>query len=264
MIMKNLIVRAMSGALLVLVVLSTVLWCDLSRYAILSIIGLAGYWEFLSLYKTKGVQSTKVMATIGALVILLVNLLGQQIEISVFSVIAVLFISRAIYQLYRKNENGLESIAYESLGLIYTILPMVLLYQSDKYTIFALFIFVWLNDIGAYLVGITIGKHRLFPRLSPKKSWEGFWGGFIICISAGIVWAVTQDKDILYWILVAAVTSLSAVFGDLFESMFKRSLEIKDSGNTIPGHGGVLDRFDALYFAAYGLFIVEAIFKLLN
>lgn len=107
-----------------------------------------------------------------------------------------------------------------------------------------------MNDTGAFLVGCTIGKHRLFERISPKKSWEGFWGGMVFSILSGMVYYyfIEQSYNIIFYVMMGVIASIFATFGDLVESMFKRSIGIKDSSNLIPGHGGILDRIDSLLF----------------
>jgi phosphatidate cytidylyltransferase len=129
--------------------------------------------------------------------------------------------------------------------------------------IFYIFI-IWANDVFAYLFGITLGKHRLFERISPKKSWEGFFGGLLGAMAMGYVAAVVLDGNTYIWIGLALVAALSGVFGDLVESLFKRSVGVKDSGNIIPGHGGWLDRFDALIFSLPFVFIYLAIVTFAN
>ncbi|MDE6334502.1 MAG: phosphatidate cytidylyltransferase, partial [Muribaculaceae bacterium] len=114
----------------------------------------------------------------------------------------------------------------------------------------ALFIFIWINDTGAYLSGRTLGHTKLCERLSPKKTWEGFWGGFALTVAAGLVAAHIigggTGRAYIIWSLYAAVVSIAGTYGDLFESLIKRTLGLKDSGNIIPGHGGILDRIDSL------------------
>jgi phosphatidate cytidylyltransferase len=114
----------------------------------------------------------------------------------------------------------------------------------------AIYIFIWINDTGAYLSGITLGKHKMFPRISPKKSWEGAIGGALATIaSAFIVAHFYTFMELWQWIGMAIVVILAGTFGDLTESMMKRQLDIKDSGHILPGHGGFLDRLDSMLFA---------------
>ena len=257
--MNKLIVRSISGIILVAIIVVS-LWCNYyTRFTILALIGLYGCWEFLSIYKSKGISVSRSFCMLAALALLSTFFF----EIPVGIIVALFFITRATFELYRSNTKPLESISYELLALVYTVLPMALMTQFELTGIFAVMIFVWINDVGAYIVGSTIGKRRLFPRLSPKKSWEGFWGGLVFAVIGGYAFFfITETQNAYYWMIIAAFISLSAVVGDLFESMMKRSVDIKDSGNVIPGHGGILDRFDAMFFAAFVYYIVDYIIKL--
>jgi phosphatidate cytidylyltransferase len=125
----------------------------------------------------------------------------------------------------------------------------------------ALFVFIWVNDTGAYLIGSWLGKHRLFERISPKKSWEGFFGGLIFTLAASLLVAhffpaafpyagMSAIAAYFHWLVIAAIIVVFGVYGDLLESLLKRNLNIKDSGHFLPGHGGILDRFDAALLAA--------------
>ena len=114
---------------------------------------------------------------------------------------------------------------------------------------------IWANDVFAYLVGMSVGRHRLCERLSPKKSWEGFFGGIAGAVVMGIVAARMLDGNMWVWAGLALVAAVSGVLGDLVESMFKRAAGVKDSGRLIPGHGGVLDRFDAMLLSAPFVFV---------
>lgn len=162
-------------------------------------------------------------------------------------------------------------IAYIALA---TTLVMVMS-ESWKMVI-VLITTVWANDVGAYLVGMAIGRHKMAPKISPKKSWEGFIGGLIFGISAAIAWwifyfgpaqalevGVEYPSNTLIWAGLGLLTALAAVVGDLVESKFKRSLGVKDSGKLIPGHGGILDRFDALYLAIPIFFIYCTLLNLI-
>lgn len=257
---KNLLIRSISGLVLVAIIVISLWWNCYTRFFILSLIGLAGCLEFSLIFRNKGVNISIPFVFLATVTLIL----AAFFKITLTIPIAALFLIRAIFELYRQNKKPIESISYEFLAILYTVLPMLLLAKFDLSIIFAVLIFVWVNDVGAYLVGSMIGKRTLFKRLSPKKSWEGFFGGFILALVAGYLYGeITGVFNPVYGVILAGGISLAAVFGDLFESMIKRSINIKDSGRIIPGHGGVLDRFDALYFAAFALYVIDEITKIL-
>jgi phosphatidate cytidylyltransferase len=133
-------------------------------------------------------------------------------------------------------------------------------HEFQPYILLALFITIWVNDTGAYLVGITLGKHRLFERISPKKSWEGFFGGAIFALISGYVFSLLiTEINLIEWLIFSEIVVVFGTFGDLIESLIKRTVHVKDSGNLIPGHGGLLDRFDSLLLAAPAIFIYLSI-----
>jgi len=126
----------------------------------------------------------------------------------------------------------------------------------DSFPVLMIFIFIWLNDIGAYLIGSWKGKHRLFPRISPLKSWEGFGGGLAVVLIASLVFSHFYTEMAWYkWLSFALITVVSATYGDLLESLIKRTCGVKDSGMILPGHGGMLDRFDSVILASPVMYI---------
>ena len=165
-----------------------------------------------------------------------------------------LVLARFIAGLYLKEKSPIASWANSCFTICYVAVPltMLALILHTYGMLIALFMFVciWLNDTGAYLVGCTIGKHRLFERISPKKSWEGFFGGMAFCIAAGSFAHLLIGGSQAVWIPFAIVVSVFSTWGDLVESLIKRTAGVKDSGNIMPGHGGVLDRIDSLLFVA--------------
>lgn len=253
---KNLIIRSISGICLVALLLTAILYSELSCLLILALIGVAATYELLhNINNNTSITTLKwFAATFSALICTLsyLQVNSSTMIMTIFSII----IMRMIIEMYRKENDPLRSISYEFFAVIYSTIPMLMLFQMSSELIIALFIMVWSNDVGAYLVGVSCGKHKLWERLSPKKSWEGFAGGVIATIIAAIIIGNGRDQSLYLWGVIAIFVSIAAVYGDLFESMFKRSLKIKDSGNIIPGHGGVLDRFDAIFFAAPVFYII--------
>jgi phosphatidate cytidylyltransferase len=158
------------------------------------------------------------------------------------------------------------------MGQLFVALPLSLLnfiYYKNPLLLLAIFIFIWLNDTGAYCVGSLIGKHRLFERISPKKSWEGFWGGLILCVISGIAIATWLNSyfngpQLYGWIVLAAIVSIFSTWGDLCESLIKRSIGVKDSGKILPGHGGILDRIDSLLLVSPTALLFFTILELIS
>lgn len=261
--MNNLVLRTISGLVLVVILIGGILWCDLSRFVVLSLIGVATLWEMLGLFAKSGISlcAKGWYVILSAVVLLLANFFYYPI----FWSLAILYlIVRFTLELYSKEKKPLESIGYELFALIYTILPIILLSHIHENIVLLIFILVWTNDVGAYLIGSQFGKRRLFERISPKKSWEGFWGGLtLVAIVSTLLGYYWLNSPILESLLLGITISVAAVFGDLFESMFKRSVGVKDSGNSIPGHGGFWDRFDALFFAVPAYFAIKEILPIL-
>jgi len=165
------------------------------------------------------------------------------------------------YRKMLKNHGTLEqkkSLWYSVFAYFYIILPLACLFfihwLNPLYAL-ALFAFVWVNDTFAYLVGSAIGKRKLFERISPKKTWEGFFGGLIFAVFAGFLFShflmdYCSTSNLIKWLGLAVVVVIFGTMGDLFESYIKRNLNVKDSGTILPGHGGLLDRLDSILFAA--------------
>ena len=259
---KNFITRALSGFVYVLII---VLGIMTSKYAFVGLCALLTFLatrEFLVMTKPEGSKFVLwldvIVLTLAVTLIAMCMVCGFDIcGMVLIGLSCIYLLSRPIIQLYNSKENPIKSIAYSLMALVYIVLPMfamIVIYEYSQQLLLLLFIMIWLNDTGAYLVGCTMGKHRLFERISPKKSWEGFWGGMLFSAIAGVVYyslgfETQNELDSAYaCALLGIVVSIFATFGDLVESMFKRSLGVKDSGNLIPGHGGILDRIDSLLF----------------
>ena len=169
-----------------------------------------------------------------------------------------------VCELFRRSATPLANLGATLLGVLYVAVPLSLLLYVPVLagdgvwrpeTVLCYIFIIWANDVFAYLVGMTFGRHRLCERLSPKKSWEGFFGGIAGAVVLGLVAARVMDGSCWVWAGLALVAAATGVLGDLVESMFKRAAGVKDSGTLIPGHGGVLDRFDAMLLSAPFVFV---------
>lgn len=206
----------------------------------------------------------KFINTIFATIILLiVHLVASgRVEVIYLSLIGGFTLFWFIIELYTKSKSPFINIAVNSMGLFYIAIPFsaasLIAFYNGEYNwnlLLAVMIFAWSNDSFAYLFGSMFGKHKLFERISPKKSWEGFFGGLIGTIGFSYIifllfpkWC-NQETAYIHYFVLAVLTSIISTYGDLAESMIKRNLEIKDTGTALPGHGGFLDRFDGLIFS---------------
>lgn len=166
-----------------------------------------------------------------------------------------------ITALYQKDHLGFTQAALAHTGAVYSLFPLALLNlinnpslvaaQEPEKILLGFFLLVWTNDTMAYLAGTTLGRHKLFERHSPRKTWEGTLGGILFTgVAAILLWNYFGQLSLVQWMITGLLTAVAGLYGDLAESMIKRGANLKDSGNLLPGHGGVLDRFDATLLAA--------------
>lgn len=262
---KNLIIRSLSGLVYVALIVLGVITTQWAFVALCSLLALLASHEFLKMTKPGGEKINHwIDVAFAVIAVLLMSIATIGIFAGMYIVVVLLLLpgyvlARGVMQLYEKREQPINSLAYSMFAQIYITLPLILmpLIYEEISSIFLLLIFVmiWANDTGAYLVGCSMGRRRLFERISPKKSWEGFWGGMVFTVVVSVLFysvfedAVPDDlRTLPFFIILGIVVSLFATFGDLVESMIKRSLGVKDSGNLIPGHGGILDRIDSMLF----------------
>lgn len=262
--MKKLITRTITGIVLVIVMLTSILVSEYSFVVLFLFILAASIFEFTSLFTQSEVQPNKFFSYLASMALFAASFLVAKgiLEIKYLLALLPVFLMVMAAELYRKKQRPVENIAITLFTVIYVALPLSLInflvypeiLNKSAYTptlLIALFSLIWIYDSGAYLVGVSIGRHRLFERISPKKSWEGAIGGTIIAIIASyFISGFVPEIKLVHWIFISILTVVSATFGDLTESMFKRYFGIKDSGSLLPGHGGMLDRFDSLFFAA--------------
>ncbi|MBQ4484330.1 MAG: phosphatidate cytidylyltransferase [Prevotella sp.] len=272
--MKNFVVRTITGILFVAVMVVGICFRGDAMILLFALITGLTLWEYTGLVN-QHVENTNVnrfISTAAGVYLFLAfagyctDLVPSAAFIPYLLTVVYLFIS----ELYLQQKNPVQDWAYTMLGQMYIALPFatinVLAFQADPTSgqvaynwllPMSIFVFLWMNDTGAYCVGSLFGKHRLFPRISPKKSWEGSIGGavLVLLVAALISHFTTELSTVNYqlstihWIGLALVVVVFGTWGDLVESLFKRTLGIKDSGNILPGHGGMLDRFDSSILA---------------
>ena len=264
--MSNFWQRAFTGTGFVSVIILSILFGPLSFQLLFLGVALFSLYEFYSLNSSELVIPQKVTGlTLGALVYAAIAFSGQtQISISIRLAIIYGILNLIFFlELYRKKTMPFHSIAYTITGILYIVLPFALMVQlallNGQYNFMlplGIFLLIWTNDTFAYLTGMKFGKHRLFERISPKKSWEGTIGGGVFTLI--VAYTLSETSSVLAlidWLVIGSIIVVAGTLGDLVESMLKRSLQVKDSGNILPGHGGFLDRFDALLLAVPFIYI---------
>ena len=264
--MKNFITRAITGILFVAVLVGCILYSPFSFGFLFFIITALSVLEFgLLVNKYTDSHINVYIAGLGGAYLFMAFMCYSTdiTNASVFLPYLLLLLYMMISELYLKRENPIGNWAHTMLSQVYVALPFALLnvisFQHDPTTSLvsfnpilplSIFIFLWMSDTGAYCIGTLIGKHRLFERISPKKSWEGSIGGGVVAIIAAIALAhFFPILTIWEWTGLALTIVVFGTWGDLTESLFKRQIGIKDSGHILPGHGGMLDRFDSALLA---------------
>ena len=257
---SNLITRTITALLYGLMLIASLVINHYTFYIFFFVVLVLGLKEFYQLAEKKDVKPQKILGFIMAIGMYissyLVHVNEKMCYLTLNLVLAITFLLFAV-ELFRNKEISFVNIGITFLGIIYIALPLSLLtflaydtnYQYSYHLILSIFILVWLSDVGGYFAGINFGKHKLLERISPKKTWEGVAGGLALSIIGSyILGQLFPIMNIYMWLLLGVLVCLSSVIGDLIESMLKRSAKIKDSGNLLPGHGGILDRFDSVLF----------------
>ena len=272
--MMTLIKRIFSGVIYIALIVTAILLLDNSPVVYLVVFPLLivlGIGELITMAKDDATQSWLVniidmLGGVGVFVALYLHYEGATIQSRSLWLlpIAAYLLLRTIVQLYRPQQNAVHSLERSFLSLGYVALPVAMLNGIMSITaprlLLGVFIFIWLYDTGAYCVGMLLGRHRLFERISPKKSWEGVIGGILLSVAGAYIthrWfdEFFQVPDFTIWMGLSVVVAVFATFGDLVESLIKRTVGVKDSGNILPGHGGILDRIDSLLLVAPAVLI---------
>lgn len=273
--MNNVIVRSLSGIVYIALIVGGILAGKTYFFLLMSVFSVIGMYEYIKMAhigETSGAHYIRASLADGIFSIL-IPLLAFAPNPSYLYLIAMItyFLVRAIIGINDTRDHAFREVAKSTTGIVYVASPLFalnLLYSSiegAQMLVLLMFVTIWLNDTGAFCVGSLIGKRRLCSRLSPKKSWEGFWGGMGCCIIFSIICYYYFDAMSLklwQWIILGMLISLMSTWGDLFESMLKRTVKVKDSGKLIPGHGGILDRIDSLLFVGPATYLfVQLIFQ---
>ena len=268
--MKNFIIRAITGLSFAAVLIGCILYSPVSLVLLFSIVAALTIWEFGTIVNSHAGASMNRMINAAAGFYLVFAVGWYQMGLisgREFTPYLLTLIYLLVSELYRQEPNPLKNWAYAFAAQLYIALPFALLsvlglhYDSFADTMnyefifpLSVFIFLWMSDTGAYLVGSLLGRYfpaKLFPRISPKKSWVGSIGGGLLCLAAawGIYAYEPKYMELWQWMGLALTVCVFGTWGDLVESLLKRQVGIKDSGNILPGHGGLLDRFDSSLLA---------------
>lgn len=257
---KDLRRRLLAGFIGAFGIIAALIYGEWAYFAVFLLIAVLAMWEFYGLIRLQNYLPIRLLGVIvGGLMFVLSFLIESQNWSSnyYFALFPLASLSLVI-KLYKKSDNNpMINIALFYLGITYVALPFALMnmvvFHHDDYSyqiLLGLLLIIWASDTGAYFAGTFFGKTKLFKRISPKKSWEGFIGGAVTSLAfAYMISRYTTDLLLWEWITISIIVVIAGTYGDLVESLFKRSMEIKDSGSSIPGHGGFLDRFDSLILA---------------
>lgn len=275
MAMNNTLQRTITGSVYIAVVTGAILLGEMTTAVLMLVASILTMRELCHLGKEKYGVEVPLWEIIMTCVLGFLPLLLLQ-EISFFSIgfipfyVLSLFVCIAV-ELFRKKEHPVANWTFLMFGQIYVLLPFLMLSMLAIYgqiIVLTVFVMIWVNDTFAYLSGLGTsklphGNHKMFPRVSPKKSWEGLTGGILMTIVAGLIFSLFDEGrhfEMWEWVVYAVVISGFGTIGDLVESLFKRTIGVKDSGTFFPGHGGLLDRFDSVLFASVGAFFVSVLF----
>ena len=261
--MNNTVTRTISGILFLAIVIGGLLIDKYLYAALITFMMVTMLHEFYRMTMGDRFPRTRALAIVlGCSAFLsLFFTLAFQLDIRIVAFSAILLLVLMVSTLMVKDKADFKLFAFLYTGLMYIAVPLILSNfvvfdragQFDGRPMLAFFIIIWASDVGAYCVGMLLGKYskKLFPSVSPKKTWAGFWGGLVFAVLAGLIldWTGLWTYPWIHAVILSVIMHVAGVYGDLFESQWKRVCEVKDSGNIIPGHGGMMDRFDSALFA---------------
>jgi phosphatidate cytidylyltransferase len=284
------VTRSITGTLFVAVMVGCIWWNFWSFSILFGLITVLALWEFYTLLEKSGEFPQKMAGiVIGFLFYGAVAYANHQVGIYgtliCFAALTPLMGIVFFIELFRKKESPFRNVGFTVLGIVYIVFPFslmhALMFRTNPEDIFAGFVYtpyvllgffflVWSNDTFAYLSGRAFGSTKLFERISPKKTWEGTLGGVLMTQGVALLLAYFSAKNnytdisMMHWMIIGGIVSVTATLGDLAESLFKRSINIKDSGGILPGHGGLLDRFDGVLLSAPFVILYIILARVMN
>ncbi|MBQ9185570.1 MAG: phosphatidate cytidylyltransferase [Bacteroidales bacterium] len=261
--MSNTVTRSIFGILFIGVMLAGLLLNQFGFAALMLFIMVTMMLEFLHMTVGKKFLLCRILAIITGIILFSATfiIIAYNYPTKYIAIALLPFAVLMSASLYSHDRGDFRDFSHILASLLYIALPIalsnLLVFRGGEFSgqlMLAFFIIIWASDVGAYVFGISLGQKygkKLFPEVSPKKSWIGFWGGILSSMLAGLILSLTEflPFGIVHCMILGAIMGVSGVYGDLFESMWKRSSDVKDSGSIIPGHGGLLDRFDSSLFA---------------
>lgn len=264
--MKDIFVRIATGLLFIGVVIGCISWNKYSTASLFFVFSMIGAYEFYRILEKNELSRNLRygLVTNAWIYIVLTLVFIELIDFHLISLCIPMVIILVLLELFSDDNIPYQNISSTLFATFYITLPFACLnYLSFNESIYekidldkgwsllaGYFIILWTNDSMAYVTGKLLGRTKLFERVSPKKTWEGFLGGVGCAILAGYVFALITDSSQFHWMILAIVIGVFGTLGDLSESLLKRSGDVKDSGSILPGHGGVLDRFDGILLSA--------------
>ena len=252
--MNEFTTRAVSGGLYVALLITTMMFSPLTFYIVIGVFSVLALWEFQRLIDFKPILGPLLLITLFAFIYL--DMLSETI-INIMNGLAIAINSLLAYLCLGQKKPAYSFVTKSSFTLFYLIssslfIPLLMDFSSPGHPYYLLLFYgsIWFNNTFAYLIGSQFGKTKLYPAISPKKSWEGYWGGTLATL--GLVYFTENTLQLFgdFWLLIGLLIPLFATLGDLIQSYFKRRANVKDSGSLLPGHGGFYDRMDSVIFTA--------------
>ena len=261
--MNNTVTRTVSGIVFLAVVIAGLLIDKYLYAALITFMMVTMLYEFYKMTMGERFPRSRILAILvgcsAFLILFCIMAFGWDVRL--ISLSAVLLLVLMASTLFVKDKADFKLFSFLYTGLLYIAVPLAfsnfVVFDKaggfDGRPMLAFLIIIWASDVGAYCIGMLLGKYtgKLFPSVSPKKTWAGFWGGLLFAVLAGLIldWTGLWTYPMVHAVILSSIMHVAGVFGDLFESQWKRVCDIKDSGSIIPGHGGMLDRFDSALFA---------------